>query len=317
MKIKGEYIILAVVIVILSAYLILRKQDRSFYDLPNIPRISREDITKIEISKKDRTITLNKKNDTWYIAPEDYLADKDKISGMLDTIETLSLTALVSESKNDAIYDLGDDKKITVKAWSSDGSLKREFEVGKPAESYRHTHIKLPQDDRIYHASTNFRPKFDQRMEDLRDKTVLSFDKKGIIKITFIKQGKTYEFDKNEPEKADASNASTDTSGTAKPAEPVWKYVGNGTVDQTRLESLLDIVSKLKCEKYIYDKKKDDFKHPDFTMVFSGPQEYAVKIFSKKDKDDKNRPCISSGSTQPFEIPDYQANHFMESLLKK
>ncbi|MCJ7773500.1 MAG: DUF4340 domain-containing protein, partial [Desulfobacterales bacterium] len=283
MKIKREYIILAAVILILSVYLILRKQDRSFYDLPDIPSISREDIAKIEISKKDSKILLNKKNTAWHIAPEEYMADKDKISGMLDIIEKLSLTALVSESKNYDIYDLGDDKKITVKAWSSDGSLKREFQLGKPAESYRHTHVRLPQDDRIYHASTNFRPKFDQTEEDLRDKTVLSFDKKDINKIAFIKQDKTYEFDKNESEKTDDPGRSTDTNDTAKPADPVWKYIGNSNVDQTRLESLLDIVSKLKCEKYLTNMQKDNFKRPDLTLTLTGTQEYVLKIFAKKD----------------------------------
>lgn len=317
MKIKREYIILAAVILILSVYLILRKQDRSFYDLPDIPSIVREDISKIEISKKDSKILLNKKKTAWHIAPEEYIAENDKINGMLDVIEKLSLTALVSESKNYNIYDLGDDKKITVKAWSSDGSLKREFQLGKPAKSYRHTHVRLPQDDRIYHASTNFRPKFDQTEDDLRDKTVLSFDKKDIKKITFIKQGKTYEFEKNEPEKTDDPGKSTGTTDTAKPADPVWKYIGNANVDQTRLESFLDIVSKLKCEKYLTNIQKDNFKHPDLTLILTGTQEYVLKIFAKKDKNDKNRPCISSGSSQPFEIPDYQANHFMESLLQK
>ena len=36
---------------------------------------------------------------------------------MLDVIEELTLTALVSESKNYVRYDLSHDEKITVKAW--------------------------------------------------------------------------------------------------------------------------------------------------------------------------------------------------------
>jgi len=317
MKIKKEYIILGVIIIVLSMYLILHKQDRSFYDLPDITSIIREDITKIEITKKDSSLTLNKINSTWHIAPEDYMVDKDKINGMLDIIEKLSLTALVSESKNYDIYDLGDDKKITVKAWLSDGTLKREFELGKTAESYRHTHIKLPKDYRVYHANTNIRPKFDQSMEDIRDKNVLSFDKKEIKEIAFIKQGKTYKYIKKELKKADSDNKPSAPKDTPEPPEQVWAYIGKGSVDQKRLESLLDVVSKLKCEKYIYDKQKADYKYPTFTLILKGDKEYSLKVFAKKGNDDKSRSCISSKSTQPFEIPDYQANHFMESLLEK
>ena len=166
MKIKKEYLILGAAIVVLSAYLIFRSQNRSFYDLPKIPAIAGEDIAKIDIEKKGRIVTLKKINSDWKIMPEEYLADKAKVNNMLDSIEKLSLTALVSKSKNYDIYDLSSDKKITVKAWASDGSLLREFDIGKTAESYRHTHVKLPEDFRVYHANTNIRPTFDQKMED-------------------------------------------------------------------------------------------------------------------------------------------------------
>jgi len=317
MNVKREYIILAVLIVLLSAYLVLKKQNRSFYELPDIPSLSREDITKIEISKKDHHITLTKKDTKWRIEPEGYLADTDKVSGMLDVIDKLNLTALVSESKNYDIYDLGDDKKITVKAWGSDGTLKREFDIGKPAESYRHTHVKLPNDFRVYHASTNFRPKFDQTMEELRDKNVLSFDKTHIHRITYVLHGKTYTFEKKQSEKTDQATAPTEKEKTIQPVESEWKYIGKGVVDQKRLENLLDITSKLKCETYIYDRQKRDFRHPDLTLIFKGDREYVLNVYGKQNPDDKNRPCVSSESAQPFEIPDYQATVFMESLLKK
>jgi len=316
MKIKREYVILGVIIIVLSLYLILRKQDRSFYKLPDIPNVSAEDITKIEITKKDGRITLNKKNSVWHLTPGNYLGDKDKMRGILDAIEKLSLTALVSESKNYTIYDLGDEKKISVKAWSSDGSLKREFDLGKTADSFRHTHVKLPHDHRVYHASTNLRPKFDQSMEDFRDKNVLTFEKNQIKEVVFIKQGKPYTYVKKATEKADSGDTEADEKKDAKSSEPIWEYTGQGNVDQKRLENLLDVVSKLKCEKYIYTKQKNDFKFPVFTLILKGNQEYVLKIFAKDDKGDKNHPCTSSGNVQPFEIPEYQAKHFMESLLK-
>lgn len=317
MNIKKEYLILGALIVILSTYLIFRNQNRSFYDLPKIPSINKEDITKIEISEQGSSTSLTKKNNEWYILPDNYLADENKINNILNTIDNLSLTALVSESKNYTIYDLGDDKKITVKAWSSDGKLQREFDIGKTAKSYRHTHIKLPNDYRVYHASTNIRPKFDQTMENLRDKIVLSFEKNEIKEILFITKGKIQKFIKKVFEKKDAKDASSEPDKPAKLSQPIWEYIGKGNVDQKKLENLLDIVSKLKCEKYIYNKQKEDYRYPDLTLILKGNEEYILSVFSNKDKKDKNQPCISSGSDQPFEIPDYQAKHFMESLLTK
>lgn len=316
MKVKKEYIILAAVIVLLSLYLIFRTRDRSHYELPDIPEISRQDITKIDIIKQDGTTTLNKTNSDWHIAPHDYLADKDKINAMLDVIEKLHLTALVSESKNYEIYDLGDTGRITVKAWSSEGSLKREFHMGKTAESYRHTYVKLPEDDRVYHASTNFRPKFDQTEEALRDKTVLSFDKSKITKITYIKGSKKLEFVRNQSGAEINASGETDVEKPAEPDEPAWKTTGKGKVDIKKLENLLNIVSKLKCENYITDREVEDFTRPALTLIFVGIQEHFLKVFDKGDEKAKKHSCISSGSAQPFEIPAYQAELFMESPLK-
>jgi hypothetical protein len=154
-------------------------------------------------------------------------------------------------------------------------------------------------------------------MEDLRDKNVLSFDMNEIKEIRFTKQGKTHIYFKKEPPKTDDQNTAADTQKTTPPPKPTWQKKGKGSVDQKRLESLLDILSKLKCDNYVYDKKKDTFKHPAYSIVLKGNQTYTLNVFPKKAKDDKKRVCTSSGSTQPFEIPDYQANHFTESLTKE
>jgi len=46
MKIKKEYIILAVIIAALLLYLSQRRTDRTLYQLPDMPEISNSDITK-------------------------------------------------------------------------------------------------------------------------------------------------------------------------------------------------------------------------------------------------------------------------------
>ncbi len=51
MKIKKEYIILAVIIVALLLYLSQRSTDRTLYQLPKMPEISNSDINKIEVNK--------------------------------------------------------------------------------------------------------------------------------------------------------------------------------------------------------------------------------------------------------------------------
>ena len=152
MKIKKEYIILLIIIIALSVYLVMRRGDRTLYELPEMPQVPQKEITRLEITRGKTVIDLTKKDDSWYIAPKEYPADAGKVKNMLDNIEKLTLTALVSESKNYNLYDLSGDAKINVKAWQGD-SLKRDIDVGKTASSFRHTFVKTAGDDRVFHAA--------------------------------------------------------------------------------------------------------------------------------------------------------------------
>ncbi|MGD2270829.1 MAG: DUF4340 domain-containing protein, partial [Desulfobacterales bacterium] len=161
MKFKKEYLVLAVIILGLVLYLHLRKTERTLYDLPEPPPVSAKDISKIEIEKADEKIVLKKRGDSWLLAPQDWPADPQRVKGINDTLAQLTLTAMVSESKNYSRYGLSQDKKISVRAWVGD-TLQREFDIGNDVASSRHTFVRLAGDDRIYHARDNFRNKFNR-----------------------------------------------------------------------------------------------------------------------------------------------------------
>jgi hypothetical protein len=319
MRVKKEYIVLICVILALSVYLILRNPDSTHYQLPKLSNITTKDVSKIEISTAGTSIVLNKKEDKWHITPEGYAADADKVKGMLDVIKELTVTTLVSESKNYIRYDLGDDKKITVRAWTG-GTLTREFEVGKVATSYRHTFVMLADDDRVYHARGNFRGRFDQTIERLRDKTVLSFDQSEIQEIHISKGEEAIVFARKEiPVQVSVSEEADAQSPPPPEVEMVWQTADGKAGDETRLSKLLTTLSNLKCEKYVDDRKKEDFANPICTIRLKGPQEYMLSIFAKSDKEAKNYPAVSSENDYPFLIPKWQADNLMkkpEELLK-
>jgi hypothetical protein len=320
MKIKKEYLILLTVILALALYLMLRNPDRTHYQLPDVPDIGKADISKIEISKPDTTIVLDKKDDTWHIAPEGYPANMDRVRNMLEILKGLTVTALVSESRNFSRYDLGDDKKITVKAWTGD-TLVREFELGKAATSYQHTFVKLAGDDRIYHAQGNFRGKFDQTLDNLRDKTVLSFDQGEIQEIHITKGGEVIAFALSQlPVEATAGEGVEGKRPESQKTGRVWKTSSGAEGDETQLNRLLSSLSKLQCEAYIEGKKKEDFANPICQVQLKGSKEYTLSIFKKTDKDAKTYPAVSSENDYPFLLPERQANNLMkkpDELLKK
>jgi hypothetical protein len=320
MRIRKEYIILVAVILALSLYLLLRKQDRTHYKLPGVTPIAQADISKIEISNKGSAITLIKNDAIWRIAPEGYPADAGKVRDMLDKIEKLALTALVSESKDFARYNLGVDQKLTVKAWAGD-TLKRDFAIGKVAPSYRHTFVQVSGDYRVYHASGNFGGVFDQTVDNIRDKVVLKFDKAEITEIRVSKGKESKGFGRKQlPVEIKLDQQGEASSPPATRTETLWETAEGQKAEQAELDRLLTILSNLRCEKYLDDRKKEDFTEPIYTVQARGIQEYSLSIFGRPDKDTKAYPAISSVNDYPFSLQEQQANDIMkdpEELLTK
>ncbi len=322
MKLKKEYVVLIIIIILLSLYLTLRNTDRTHYLLPDIPDIAKKEISKIEISKADISIVLNKKDKTWHIAPKGYPADTDKVNSMLDVIAELTLTALVSEAKTYDLFDLTDDKKTTVKAWEGD-TLKLEFEMGRAAPSWNHTFVKLAGDTRVYHARGNFENKFDQTVVKLRDMTVLSFDQNEIeeIEITKGKQSVIFAQKQTPVEiRTDQEADDAEVPPTPTKVETTWESSDGKQGDESALSSLLSTLSNLSCNKYIDDKEKDDLTNPIYTIQLKGAQEYTLSIFEETDEDAKNYPAVSSENDYPFLLNDSKADRIMkdpDEMLKK
>lgn len=320
MKIRKEYIILIAIVLALSLYLILRNPDRTHYQVPKLPHLAKKVISKIEISRQETSIVLHKKKNRWYIVPQGYPADTGMVKQMLDIIEKVTVTALVSESKNYSRYDLDDNKKITVRAWMGD-RLIREFEVGKAAASYRHTFVKLAGNDGVYHAPGNFRANFDQTVDKLRDKIVLSFDQTEIREIRITKGQQLTVFSRKQvPAKDSAGQEADARSPLSQKVETFWQTADGKDGDETQVRRLLAPLTNLRCVKYIDDRKKEDFTNPIYTLQLKGLQEYTVSVFAKTDKDAKTCPAVSSGNDYPFLLFDRHVDGLMkipDEVLKK
>ena len=316
MKVKKEYIILAVVVIALSVYLVMRTSDRTQYKLPDIAPVVSKDISKLQISRDKVSIVLNKKDDKWYIAPEEYTADGSKVKNMLSAIENLTVTALVSESKNYLLYDLTAEKRINVKAWQGE-NLKRDVDLGKTASSFRHTFVKMAGDERVYHARGNFRNNFDFNVDDLRDKLVLALNAADIQQIQVTGDQQSLTLNKTPaPVVVEGTQTEKITETTPATNEPVWQSEDGRPVDETVVQQILTTASKLLCEKYITDRRKDEFTSPLFTLQLKGAQEYSLSIFAKTAEKDTNYPAVSSGSDYAFLLSDSQVDQIMKDPIK-
>ncbi|MBW2605613.1 MAG: DUF4340 domain-containing protein [Deltaproteobacteria bacterium] len=315
MKLKKEYFILTAILVALILYLALHQSNRTHYQLPELSEVSGKHISKLEITTAGHSIIFNKKDNTWYIEPKGYRVDSTKIKNIVNVIEKLKLTALVSESKNYVRYDLNNEKGIHVKAWQ-DKTLLREFDIGKAAPTFKHTFVKLPDDPNVYHARGDFRRNFDRSVDDFRDKTVLSYAQNTIRKIKLVREKKTISLSRKKipetlPVKKDEPAAKASKESKTK---TVWADTKGREVAPFKVSSLLSFLSSLECERYLDDFKKEDFKNPIYTVTLEGEKEYSLFVFSQKDKNAKNYPAISSEDGSPFSLSDTQVDTIKSKL---
>ncbi len=317
MKSKKEYILAGLVIIILAAYLVIHKTDKTHYELPVIPELAQSDITSITISKSDQTIELKKKDDKWLIYPKKYPANNAKVDAMVDIIKSLKVTALVSESKNYHPYELDPENKITIQAGNGEKVL-RAFDIGKTAPSNRHTFIKMPGDDRIYHARENFKNKFNNTKDDLRDKTVLSVEKSQVQQVEIKdKDGNLVLSMKHAPVKVEVTPESEQADEKKAPQdniapELVWQDADGNPVKDSDINNFFNNVSNLQCQSYITDKTKADFTGPMYTLTMTGAKTVTLSIFDKINKDDNAYPAVSSENDYPFMLPAYK----MDKMVK-
>ncbi len=311
MKIKKEYLILFGVIAVLFVFLLSGRKNKMSYRVPDLERVNEENITKIEMSSEGDTIILSGKDSRWIILPQEYMADSDKVSSMLDIIANLTLAELVAEKKDYQRYELDEKKRISVYAYSGD-ELVRSFDVGKVSSTYRHTFVKVGEDPRVYSAQESFRSTFEVDRADLRDKTVLSFDLNEITGILIEQEDSTLHFSKTMmPVEAPSPETAEEPAIQPAGGQEVWQTEDGIKGSKTDLDSILSQLSDLKCDSFIEDKSKDDFTEPIYSVKITGGKGYSIQIYAK-DEDEDKYPAVTSETPHVVFLATWNAENIMK-----
>lgn len=308
---KKEYIILIILIIGLGAYLGFKKDNQVHYELPTIPKVDTTRIDRLEISKADRVVTLNKSEDGWTVTDKKFPANTDDVNQMLDTLKGIQLSALVSEAKDLVRYELDDPHAVKVKALAGN-EVVRTLVIGKTAPSYNHTFVYLSDKDRtVYQANGNFNDKFDKPAADFRDKQVLAFDPDSMKKITLEKQGKTVTLvkapapEKQEQEKDDAQKDLTAEKTASEKA--VWKNEDGSEANQKTISDLLSSLSKLECQAFLDDNKAAQLKEkaPSCKISLENDKIFVLNLFDKNNDQDVEGSCTYT--PYAFTLTSYKA----------
>ncbi|HBT88082.1 DUF4340 domain-containing protein [Desulfobacter sp.] len=308
---KKEYIILIILIIGLIAYLGLKKDNQVHYELPTIPQMDTTRIDRVEISKADRLVVLNKGENGWTVTDKKFSANPEDIEQMIGTLKAIKLSALVSEAKDLARYELNDTHAVKVKALAGKKAV-RSFVIGKTAPSHNHTFIYLDDKDRtVYQANGNFKSQFDKESADFRDKKVLEFDPAGVKKVTLEKQGQIVTLIKSQtPKTTDQEKDETKKDLIEKKPlheESTWKKEDGSVTDQKTISDLLSSLSKLECQAFLDEDKAARLKEiqPSCKILLENDKTFILNLFNKNENQDVEGSC--SYTPYAFTLTSYKA----------
>jgi len=331
MKLKKEYIILVVIIIALVLYLALNSGNDNDSNLPRPDKIEAAKINRIVISKADKTTELDKKDETWFIEPSGFKADKAKATNMVNALADIQLSALVSESGNYQRYGLAPDERISVKAYSG-GKEVRSMDIGKAAPTYQHTFVKLAGDPKVYHAMGQINSTFDQSIEALRDKTIFDVDKKNIKTITFKKGDQTLALTRKEvpvekPEppavesKDEKENAGAETETKAEsqsenpPPEIQWQNEEGQAMDKGTVDRLISGIAKLSCDGFVQEGEEEKLQNPEWTVTFNdGQKDYTLSVYANDDEKATQMTATASTVDYAFVLKKYRVDRFEKAI---
>ncbi len=302
---KKEYIILAVAIVALVLHLVFRDSDRTHYDIPEIAKPAKEQVTRLDVRGPSGNLVLKRFDDVWLSQPEGYPIDKGKVGGMLDALSGLDIVSLVSEAESYGQYDLGKDKRVFVEASGGADPLLK-LDIGKVASTQRHTYVKLVGNKNVYQVSGNIRRTFDVGIAALRDKKVLFLNSGAVTGITVSSGGESLTLTK-----------------ISRPVEPVeegevppqavtaWITADSTDADGKVVDGILGRVANLQCDGFPEDDLQVDLSEPTFTLVIHGADSDTLSIYGLSGE--KMFLATSSQYDFPFMLSEWKINQIKKT----
>ncbi len=192
-----KLLVLAVLFGALLAYVLLFErgkvpEKRQIFRLPTF------EITKIELSGKDGTVVLEKKDKhTWRITqPIQALADSGEVEALLKSV--VDLVASQQLGKVDELKDLTDDVTgfskpyFTLKLWRGDKPLTLVIGKETPLSGSRYALLKEKQE--VYALSTYATTPFEKTADELRDKHLATLKPAEVQRFTVKSKHQTLAF---------------------------------------------------------------------------------------------------------------------------
>lgn len=181
---KARKIVLLSLIAILLCVYIIQLVSITTGSVKQVVMSGEPDMIVLE-SQANGKIVMTKKDETWYLGEnQQYDALDSEVNILVDALRSYSILQTVSKGGDEVLYGLDDDAKITVSAYQ-DGNLLTQIDVGKDGVS-RQSYIRMAGENDIHLVSDSFNSVFNVTPDDIRVRTVYSYNTDDITDAALI-----------------------------------------------------------------------------------------------------------------------------------
>lgn len=191
--------------------------DKTAYELrdKSIFHFETDDVQGLQVSTKSGSYSVEKEDGSWQVVtPKKTPANIEKITSLLQKIRTTEIKKFVAEEAGDLVpYGL---KEPNTKFTLIIGKDKAPhvLTLGKDSEEDEGIYAKIESKNKVFILKKEFLNEFPYSVNDIRDKSIIRFDKDNVNKIQFIFSDKTITTTRNqeknweiiEPKKVKADN---------------------------------------------------------------------------------------------------------------
>jgi len=247
--------------------------EKTLYELRDkrIFHFENDDIKEIKVASGKGNYSIVKKEKEWRIlTPKKALADANKITSLLQKIKTSKIKKFIDEEADDLIpYGLNDpDTQITLLIGKDNAP--HVLNIGKENAEENGIYAKNDFKNTVFLLEKEFLREFPYFLTDVRDKSILRFDKNKVAQIQWIYPDRTI---------------------TTIRENENWKIIEpkKAKADSLEINSLLDEIEETEVVEFISKEGQNE------TFALDNPR-LTVKVF---EKDISNPKFISFGSDNP------------------
>ncbi|MBW2731586.1 MAG: DUF4340 domain-containing protein [Deltaproteobacteria bacterium] len=166
-----------------------------------VPKLAKEQIKKVTLTSKGKTVTLQRRKERWYVTtPADSPADKYASETLQRKLEELTFGDLITERKEKhAAFEVGADKAVRVQV-SDDKTVLADFYLGKAETGF--TMFRKHGEDKVYQAVGFLRSTFDKEARLWRDRRILAAKREDVRQVEFVTAAGTATLKRSGPKAA-------------------------------------------------------------------------------------------------------------------